>query len=294
MDLRQLRYFVAIAEEGQITSAARVLKMAQPPLSQQLKLLEDELGTPLFERRARGMRLTDAGRLLLNRARQLIELSDETVREIEDFKGGYDGTLYIGTVSSCGAVLLDENMASFRRNYPGVRFEIHEGNTFQLIELLRRGLIEIGIVRTPFGTADFTCRYAKEEPMVAAMTQKLNPAGGEAPLYVSALKNLPLIVYRRFDALIGEACLASGFEPTVVCENDDARTTVLWANAGLGVAVVPRSAVGLAANQNLVRREIESDRLVTRIAAIWPRGRRLSAPAEKFVEGFGGAGARED
>lgn len=104
MDIRQLKYFLTITEEEQITAAARRLRIAQPPLSQQMKGLEDELGITLFKRGPRHIQLTDAGKLLANRARQILELSDSTVREIDDFKRGLKGTLSIGTVSSSGNI----------------------------------------------------------------------------------------------------------------------------------------------------------------------------------------------
>lgn len=288
MDIRQLRYFLTVAEEEQITSAAKKLKMAQPPLSQQLKLLEDELGVKLLERKPRSVQLTDAGKILMNRAHQIIELSDSAVKEINDFNKGLNGTLSIGTVSSSGAVLLNERMFEFHKKYSGVKFEIYEGNTFTLIDLLNKGLIEVGIVRTPFKASSFGCRYAKTEPMIAAMTQEYDWNPTQATLSIDELKDKPLIIYRRFEQLIHETCLECGFEPEILCKNDDARTTLLWANAGLGIAIVPKSAFGLAANYNLIYKEIESEKLRTRIAAIWVKDRYISSLAEKFIENFGG------
>ena len=106
MDIRQLTYFMVIAEEGQITAAARRLHMAQPPLSQQMKALEEELGVQLLQREPRSVTLTDAGEILYRRARQIVTLTDSTRREIADFKNGLRGTLSIGTVSSSGSVIL--------------------------------------------------------------------------------------------------------------------------------------------------------------------------------------------
>lgn len=140
MDIRQLKYFLAIAEEGQITLAAKKLQMAQPPLSQQLKLLEEELGVKLVERGPRRIQLTEAGIILQNRAKQILELSDSTTREIKDLVKGLKGTLSIGTVSSSGATLLKDRLSEFHRNYTGVKFEIHEGNTFMIIDLLSKGI----------------------------------------------------------------------------------------------------------------------------------------------------------
>lgn len=102
MDLKQLRYFMAIVEERQITAAARRLHMAQPPLSNQMKLLEEELGLTLFSRGPHHIELTDAGRLFAARAKELLEMAAATKRELRDFKQGLSGTLALGTVSSSG------------------------------------------------------------------------------------------------------------------------------------------------------------------------------------------------
>jgi Transcriptional regulator len=287
MDIRQLKYFYTIAEEGQITLAAKKLNMAQPPLSQQLKLLEDELGVKLVERGARQIHLTETGKILMNRARQILELSNSAIKEIQDFSKGLNGTLSIGTVSSSGAILLNERISEFRKEHSGIKFEIHEGNTFTTIELLNKGIIEVGIVRTPFNALNFECKYAKAEPMIAAIPKEYYVDSTEAFISVKELKNKPLIIYRRFEDLINETCIEQGFEPDVFCKNDDARTTLLWANAGLGIAIVPKSGFELAANNNLIYKEIDSSKLRTQIAAIWVKGRYISPLAIKFIDCFG-------
>lgn len=286
MDIRQLKYFLAIAEEGQITAAARRLRLAQPPLSQQMKLLEEELGIRLFHRGPRHIRLTDAGKILANRARQILELSDSTLREIDDFRQGLRGTLPIGTVSSSGSILLSPGMKRFHQEFRGAKFEIHEGNTFTLIELLTKGIIEIAIVRTPFQSAPFHCKYLAEEPMIAAMDKHhdWNPAA--ATVKSEELDQRPIIMYRRFEQLLHEVFSRYNITPKVFCKNDDARTTLLWANAGMGIAIVPASAFDLAAHQNLRAKVIEEPTLRTRITAIWMKDRYLSTLGEKFIEYF--------
>ncbi|MDP4178403.1 MAG: LysR family transcriptional regulator [Bacillota bacterium] len=286
MDIRQLKYFYTIAEEGQITLAAKKLNMAQPPLSQQLKLLEDELGVKLFERGARQVKLTSEGKILMNRAHQILELSNSVVKEINDFSKGLKGTLSIGTVSSSGAVLLNERMSEFHKDHSDIIFEIYEGNTFKLIDLLNKGIIEVGIVRTPFNALNFECKYVKPEPMIAAVPKEFNWNSEKADISINELKNKQLIIYRRFEQLIYETCIENGFEPLVFCKNDDARTTLLWANAGLGIAIVPKSVFELAANNNLSYKEIKSEKLITKIAAIWVKDRYISPIAIKFIESF--------
>lgn len=285
MDIRQLKYFLTIAEEGQITAAAKKLWMAQPPLRHQMKMLEEELGVVLFERGPRQIYLTDAGKILFKRAKQIIELVDSTSKEIEDLKRGFRGTLNIGTVSSSGNILLNEGIAKFHKEYSGVKFEIHESNTYTLIDLLTKGLIEVGIVRTPFKNELFHCCYAKEEPMVAAMDKKYDWCG-DKQIEMKELAGRPLIIYRRFAKIINEVCEFYDFVPEVFCHTDDARTSILWANAGHGIAIVPASAVTLASHENLCVKVIKEKKLRTKITAIWMKGRYLSLLAEKFINYF--------
>ena len=253
MDLKQLEYFAAIVEEGSITGAARRLHMAQPPLSHMLKGLEEELGTTLLGR----------------------------------------GALSIGTVSSSGAALLERRMLDYHEKYPQVSFEIHEGNTFALIELLDAGEIEIGIVRTPFHVQQTHHIYLEREPMAAVMAPKWESALPQRQLELGDLRGLPLIIYRRFEELILSSCTDLGFEPRLLCKNDDARTSLLWANAGLGVALVPQSAVNLVRGPQLVCRPLSDPQLYTQIAAIWRRDRYLSSIARNFLAVFAGPGDAE-
>lgn len=286
MDIRQLLYFITVAEEGQITAAAKKLHMAQPPLSQQMKHLEDELGVALFKRGSRQTELTDAGKILFRRAQQIINLSDSTLREIKDFKEGVYGTLSIGMVSSSGSVILRPFMQQFHRQYCGVRFEVYDGNTFKIIDLLTKGLIEIGIVRTPFNYEPFHYKFLSEEPMVLALTDDLDWCPRRDTVSLKELADKPLIIYRRFDQLIQDTCAAQNMTPTIFCRSDDARTSLLWANAGLGMAILPQSAFTLATHSRLHVKIIDEPRLYTRLTAIWMKNRYFSSLAEKFIEAF--------
>lgn len=285
MDLKQLRYFAAIAEEGTISAAAKKLHISQPPLSHQLMQLETELGVQLVTRGARRSSLTDAGRILYKRARQLISLADAAEREVSDFGNGLQGTLHLGTVSSSGAALLGERLAAFRATYPGVLFDIREGNTFELLELLASEVIEVALVRTPFQSDPFECRYLSPEPMVAVGRAE-DMAALPEPLSLRLLADRPLIIYRRFEQLFTQCFEQIGLEPTFLCKNDDARTTLLWADAGLGVALVPRSAVQLVPSGRLTTRVIDEDRLVTRICAICRKNAYRSPIAQGFLTFF--------
>ena len=233
MDIKQLTYFITIVEEGTITHAANKLHMAQPPLSTQLKLLEDELETKLLERGARKIKLTDAGKILYKRAKHIVEITNSTTKEIEEFRKGILGTLRLGTISSSGTVLLSKRVIDFNKKYPNIKFEIHEGNTYELIEKINSGIIEVGIVRTPFNSQNLECLFLEFEPMIAVMSYDYNFKSDSDEIILDDLKDMPLIIYRRFEKMLLAEFQDLGFEPNIFCINDDARTTILWARAGL-------------------------------------------------------------
>ena len=231
------------------------------------------------------MTLTDAGEILYRRARQIITLTDSTRREIADFKNGLRGTLSIGTVSSSGSVILRPALRQFHDSHRGIRFEIYDGNTFRVLDMLGKGLIEIGIVRTPFKQDAFDCTFLPEEPMVLAYADTLaDPSPGQPTLTIEQLQDLPLILYRRFDQLFHDVCEAHNLTPNLLCRNDDARTTLLWAETGLGYAVVPASAISPARLPQLQTKAIDEPRLRTQLAVITPKHRYLSSIARQFID----------
>ena len=288
MDIRQLLYFTTIAEEGSISAAAKKLHLSQPPLSYQMKLLEEELHLPLIERSARGIALTEAGRVLYKRAQGILELSELTRKELLAMASGFTGTLHIGTVSSSGASLLGWRIPAFHQKYPQIGFAIHEGNTFELMEMLESGLIELAIVRTPFHNDQLNCLYLSPEPMIAAGAASFFPAGMPSgqPISLELLGHAPVILYRRFEKILLSLCEQKGITPQVFCIADDARTTLMWAEAGLGVAVVPQSAYRIMPHHNMVYGELSEEDLHTRIAAVCKKGCSLSWAAQQFLEIF--------
>ena len=288
MDIRQLLYFTTIAEEGSISAAAKKLHLSQPPLSYQMKLLEEELHLPLIERSARGIALTEAGRVLYQRAQGILELSELTRKEMLAMASGFTGTLHIGTVSSSGASLLGWRIPAFHQKYPQIGFAIHEGNTFELMEMLESGLIELAIVRTPFHSDQLNCLYLSPEPMIAAGAASFFPAGMPSgqPISLELLGHAPVILYRRFEKILLSLCEQKGITPQVFCIADDARTTLMWAEAGLGVAVVPQSAYRIMPHHNMVYGELSEEDLHTRIAAVCKKGCSLSWAAQQFLEIF--------
>lgn len=286
MDIRQLSYFIAIVEEGSISKAAKKLHIAQPPLSHQLKLLEDELGVKLVERNTRKLKITNVGELLSHRAKQVLDLIDTTIKEVHDLNSGIQGTLSIGTVSSAGATLLPEHINKFQLKYPLINFEILDEDTNKIIELLKNGVIDIGFIRTPFNDEMLESICLPVEPMVAIGTELHWNMETEKHICLDKLKTKPLIVQKRYEKLIVELCQKSGFEPRILCKSNDIRTILLWARNGIGLAIIPKNCVELISNTNLKYTEINEPSLNVGTAIIWMKNRYLSSVAKHFLESF--------
>lgn len=283
MDLKQLHYFVTVAREGSISAAARRLYLSQPPLSAQMKALEAELGCTLFERGTRSIQLTQAGRLLFDRASALLEMSEMTRREMLDYRQGSEGTLRLGAISSVGSTLLSRWLAGFCKGHPHIHFEVFEANTYELLEQVRAGVLDLAIVRTPFSEKGLECVYLAEEAMMAVGRRELLPDSGGMPIRIEQLGGKPLIFYRRWEKVLAEAFGEAGVELTALCKNDDARTTAFWAAAGLGIGIVPASVLPLLDGQEMICRPIAAGRLSSRIAAVRDPKRYFSTIAAMFL-----------
>ncbi|URZ01635.1 LysR family transcriptional regulator [Clostridium felsineum] len=284
MDIKQLKYFIGIAEEGNITRAAEKLHIAQPHLSNQLKLLEDELSVTLVKRNTRSIKLTNAGEMLLHRAKQMLELKERTIKELRDFNEGLQGTLSIGAISSAGDILLPNWIYNFHKKYKNINFHVRECDTHEILELLNNGLIEIGIIRTPLNSELYESISLPEEPMIAAASENLFWYNEPKFIDMSELQNKPLLIHRRYEKMIIEACEQSGFQPRVLGKIEDTRTILLWAKTGMGVAIIPKDWIGIIPNINLKYAQIKESRLKTKTAIVWKKGGYLSVAAKHFLE----------
>ncbi|MBU5312575.1 LysR family transcriptional regulator [Tissierella carlieri] len=284
MDLKQLLYFVTVVNEGNITAAARKLHIAQPALSNHIKNLEDDLDMKLFHRGPRKITLTDAGEILYTKANNILELKHSIRRELEDNRSGFKGTLKIGTISAIDADLLENNFLKFHQKYNNIKYELYEGITPEIIEMLFSRVIEIGIVRTPFDKTGLNITYLKVEPMIAAYKNDddLDKLGSN--ISIEHLNEKPLIIYRRFESIIISAFQKVEISPYIFCINDDSRTSLLWANAGLGVAIVPISSKNLVLANNLKFKVIDNESLFTQVAIITLENSSLSSVATNFLK----------
>ncbi|MCI8633489.1 MAG: LysR family transcriptional regulator [Lachnospiraceae bacterium] len=282
MNDRQLYYFTQIAEADNISAAAKRLGMSQPSLSKQLAELENELGLQLIERGARRTLLTDAGYFLYQRAKNITSMMASTAEDLRRFESGAPAILRLGTISSCGSALLQSCLFDFCHDFPDLQFEISEGNTYELLEKLKTGQIEVAVVRTPFNTKGLTCFSKEAESLVAVARPSLLPHPDAPSISLTELSSLPLLYYRRFEQMIYLAFRGEGLSHTCLCKSDDARTALMWASAGLGVALVPRSISALFA-ASLIAQPIACSDLVTCMAAVHLKNAPLSLAAQHFL-----------
>lgn len=285
MDLRQLKYFLVVAEEGQITKAAKRLFITQPPLSQQLIALEKELGIQLFERTGREMRLTDAGRTLKEQAERIFELVDRTIVQLQETSGGISGHLSIGTITTSGNSHLSARLQKFHRAYPKISFYIRQAETDKILEMLDSGLIDVGIVRFPVNCDRYDFISFPEESMALAMMA----AGVGRDLGAAEAKRLlakPLLVHHRHQSMVVEYCHRLGLEPDFLCISDDIIPLLLLANSGIGVAVLPESAKNVFPGAALTYRTLSDPAFTTTSALVWPKKRPPRPAASRFIAFF--------
>ncbi len=299
MDIRRIKYFVSIVEEGQISLAAKKLNMAQPPLSQQLKLFEEELNTKLFERHTRKLILTDAGKFLYEKSLEILEKIEKTEQELKEISSGIAGTLSIGMIPSLGAELIPEKVKDFHKKYPIVRFKVWEGDSNRIMELTEKRIVELGIVRLPIDKDVFDSINLSSEPIVAAMSEQMGFPYDSVNINLGDLKDKPLMLLRSYkgtsdystsvDAvdMMKSACTELGFEPTILCESSNIGPLLNWANCDIGIAIIPRSAEKIMPNSKLMFKKIINPEVMARPSAlIWLKNRHLSSAAIKFMEYF--------
>ena len=249
MKLRHLRYFVAVAEEGHITRAARRLGLQQPPLSMQIQQLEAELGTALFRRVARGVELTAAGRALLEDAQAILASVQRAAERTGRAALGQVGRLSVSfTTSAMLHPLAARLIRAFRDAYVEVGLDLHEGNASEVTRAVRDGAVTAAMLRAPVERPPgmvFTELLQEELLLALPADYKLPGTAGRA-VALAELAGEPFILVRRPGAPgiyenVVAACRAAGFEPVIAAEVPHMLTNVNLVAAGMGVSVVPAS-----------------------------------------------------
>jgi DNA-binding transcriptional LysR family regulator len=256
VELRQLRYFLAVAEEGSFSRAAERLHVSQPPLSMHVKALEEALDVRLLDRTNRGVTLTPAGQVFFDEVRAILRRLDQAKLKAQQAGQGEVGTLSVGFVSIAGYGILPPALKRFRERFPKVDVQLHELTTDAQIREMRAGRLDLGIGLSPVDEADLTFETVLRESLLLAapVGHPLIPRSG--PVRLKALSNEPFIIPPRdvapglYDQILS-LCRASGFAPNITQHARQMQTVVGLVASDMGLALVPASV------QNLKRAGVE-------------------------------------
>ncbi|KAI3591907.1 Transcriptional regulator, LysR family [Cupriavidus sp. U2] len=244
MDLRQLQQFVVLAETGNFHRAAERLHMAQPPLSISIRKLEASLGTPLFVRTTRGVRLTQAGEAALNDARRALFHAEQARAAAQSAAHGERGALRVGFVGSATYALLPRLIPAFRGEHPGIELILHESTSAAILDRIERGQLDAGLVRFPIlSSGPFQLLPLESDSFMAAVPADSRFASQDS-IALKALADEPFIMHPSADvpnlqAVAMLLCQQAGFVPRITQEAVQVQTIVSLVESGLGVALVP-------------------------------------------------------
>jgi DNA-binding transcriptional LysR family regulator len=283
---RRLGYFVAVAEELSFTRAAQRLHMAQPPLSQQIALLEKEIGTPLFDRSRRAIRLTAAGAALLPEARRLLTDLDETVRMVRGVGDGTVGRLTVGFVPSAINGVLPDLLREFGATHPAVELTLRELTPDALLRAVHERRLDVAVLYLPISEPDLAQRRLASEDLLLAVPEA-HPAAAAPTIALADVAGEPFVLPERHDvpglhAAITALFDGAGITPRIAQRGVWLIQTVLGlVAAGIGLAVVPSSAAALSRKGVTLRRLTNVTQQLD-LAAIW-RPDNASAPLKDFL-----------
>lgn len=273
METRHLRYFVAVAEERHFGRAAARLHMAQPPLSQQIKQLEEQLGTALLTRTTRRVDLTPAGEMFLGRARNLLAELEQLAQDVRTVGEGASGVLRVGFTGTATYRLVPGIVEAARRDMPGLQLNVQgEMLTPEMEEALVEGRLDVAVLRPPVRSTAIELTFLEQDRLSVALPENHRLAGREE-LQLSDLTDEPFVCYPPTSAvnlIVQEACRRAGFMPRVVQVARETSTLLTFVDAGLGVALLPTTA-RLPSSQRVTFRPLH-DAPAVDLALAWKTG----------------------
>ena len=298
MNLKQLEYFSAVAEAKSISLAARNLHVAQPPISRQLALLEDELGVCLFLRTNKGVELTEAGRSLYRQSQNLFQDMRMIVDSVRDINDGMRGLLKIGMIYSNISIAL-QYLKEFRAQYPQVELYVRLGSPGDLLDDLNKGNLHLLFLRSSSERGSgLHERILGEDPLELVMIRELDPAPDQASVPLEALKGVPMCLLRSDDLwgysnyLIKE-CQRQGFTPNITFRCYDTPMAMQLVQAGFGVSYLPRSIVETQPHSGLYTKPIQGISVLSYPTLVWSSNLYYASCVKRFLAMFEGEDAEK-
>ncbi len=287
MELRHLRYFLAVCEEMNFTKAAEKLMIAQPPLSRQIKDLEEEIGADLFIREHHSLRLTEEGVRFRDYANRIVTLSDRSIEDIREMHTGIRGTVYIAEVEGKAPRLTAGFISTFSKKYPEVQYNIWNGNSDEVTQRVRNGLADLAIIMEPFDPQGLHSVPVYNEPWIAMFSV-------DHPLAAKKGKTLPLADLADHDLIIPSRGsrlqeISDWFAPLSITPKVKARisnATIAYelCEKNVGVAIYPAAAGDLINDEKVLIREIVKPVHKAAYVLIYPDNHPMSPVADRFIE----------
>lgn len=286
MELRHIRYFLAVATELNFTRAAQKLCIAQPPLSRQIQDLEEELGVKLFERKPHALQLTEEGALFKQYATQVLDLVNKSTEDIREMKRGLQGTLYLASVEGHAPRLYAEWIAAFHSLHPHVQYNLWNGNSDDVVNRVMNGLCDLAIIMEPHNAEGVESIPVYQEPWVAIIPAD-NPLAKqkEATVNLADLTPYELIIPSRSSRLeeINDWFRSTG-KPMIRCRIAHLLSAYELTRLGVGITIYPASASDIANMSDVVIKEIVNPAKTASYILIWNKYRQLPHVATEFLD----------
>lgn len=262
MNFRQLEYFAAVAEAKSISRASRELHVAQPPISRQIAMLEDELGVCLFLRNNKGIELTEAGRCLYQQSEQMFQNLRMMADSVRDVDAGLRGQVKLGVINS-NLPMVMEHLKAYHEAYPQVELYIRMGSPNDLLDDLNRGKLHVLYLRSQSEeSTGLREKILGEDSLELVMNAQTDPAPGQNTVPIQALEGVPMCLLRSDDLWgysnhLRNECQRAGFSPNVVCQCYDTPMAMQMVQAGFGVSYLPRSIVKTMPNSGVYTKPVQ-------------------------------------
>ncbi|MGE6258234.1 LysR family transcriptional regulator [Heyndrickxia sporothermodurans] len=288
MELRQIIYFIEVAKREHVTKAAESLHVAQSAISRQISLLESELGTPLFDREGRNVKLTHMGKMFLEHSERIMIELEKAKEKVEEYLNPNTGIIHLGFSSGLSVSTFSMMFSQFRESHPNLHFHFHQGNPTYLVKQIERGDIDIA----------FIAPVLSDHPLVKGdifFTEKLllvlsenHYLSSEPVIRIGQLQEERFVTFRKesfIRSTIEKACHHAGFDPMIAFEGEDVDTIKGLVAAGVGIAILPELAFSYNLPKDLKTIPIDDQSFIRSVGVITPKNREL-APSEKLLYQF--------
>lgn len=287
MELRQLRYFVAVAEREHISEAAEILHVAQSAVSRQISNLEEELGIELFERVGRNVKLTPIGRIFLEHTIAALQAIDFAKKQVEEYLNPEKGTIKIGFPTSLASFLLPTVISAFKKEHPNVSFHLRQGSYRYLIDAVKERELNLAFLGPVPASDQYIVSKILFTENISALVPATHPLANKEHIQLTELRNDGFVLFPDgfvLNKVAVEACKSVGFAPKISSEGEDMDALKGLVAAGIGVSLLPESAFYDATPRRTSKLTLVEPPFTRNVGVIYPINRELAPSEQIFLE----------